>query len=190
MINWTIIRPGLETLIATISKIPEKDNVVWFKQGQQFGETQISLEVGEPVTLGQRERRDSYNPTTDKLDVCYVQRFQFVLHIRIEAFSQCDEDFALAWESNIRCAFEYQSTADALQAIGVGLVRVEDTQKLKLQDDHVWSSQRLDVRLATNSVSQDEEDPGDYFDSISATGTFACGATGDIETTLDVDETP
>ncbi len=195
MIPWATIRPALLLLIQNISGIDDVDNVVWKDQAQQYGKTQIRLKISSPIKIGRDEERLTLNVTTNLLEACIIGNRQFTWGITIESISQCDEDFALAFVENIRTGLYLESSQQALRAARLAVVRVEDTVELALEDDHIWSSQRLDVRMATTISFDDTSYLGHWIERVVAVGTFDGvvnpGPPFDPETVdIDVDAAP
>jgi hypothetical protein len=161
MINWEAIEPVLKSLIATLAvdNLPGKPafQANWSDRNEPtfvspFYKVKVLLSIRSVVTTGQDQKRTELNEDTNLLETRMVGHRRFVLSVRVEATESAGNFSVRSTAERIRSRLWRDSTIDALDAVGVSLVRTEAVQYLaSVRNFRETGAAVLDVVLSTVS---------------------------------------
>lgn len=183
MIDWTTIRPALETLFAGLSGL----RAVWVDKRRPYidpsAQAVVLLRVRTEDGVGVDDARtvdlelDIPNATLEE-QINGIRRVSF--DVRVESFRHDDDRFAFNAASKIRSGLRFSSSLAALRDVGVALVRVGQALDVSgiVQDDRTTSIAVLDVIFSVAVCTADTanriqtietvDNPFDHVDTVIA----------------------
>jgi len=163
-VNWSAIRSGLIPVVAAITGIADEDAVKWrgnSAAGTWRRGTRVTMSCRSIRSIGRDEiRLDGPDELFNMVaTVCGNRQFTWSLLFESET-----DGASFTSADRFRAALRFQSTKDALRALGLAVADIEATQALEFNSQgKSFSSAVVDVQInAAENLTDDNDGAADY----------------------------
>ena len=176
--KWSVIRPKVLEVIGLLAGI----ETYWRDRERAFvapGSEAVCLlrviQTNNTDAAGD-EIRQTYNPTTNKIDLCQAGNRAFTVSVLVESYNQADDKTALEYLSAVQDGLMRPQIAEMFREEDLAIVRVSATTDLSHdEDEHAVSSASLDVFFAYANSKTAADGAGleslDWIEQVGGEGT-------------------